>query len=89
MDKGELLAIAAAARASRDYVQLVTALEMLVTAEPAGFEAASWLREKARVEENDLGDFERAYVTWKALAALAPDDTEARDAVARIDVMRG
>ena len=89
MDKGELLAIAAAARANRDYTQLVTALEMLVGAEPTGIEASAWLREKARVEENDLGDLERAHATWKAVAALVPDDVEARDALARIDVMRG
>jgi len=83
------LAIAAAARANRDYSQLVAALEMLAKAEPAGIEAGGWLREKARVEENDLGDLHRAYETWKAIATTSPEDVEARDAVARISAMLG
>jgi hypothetical protein len=89
MDKGELLAIAAAARASRDWVKIRTALEMLVAAEPGSIEAVAWLREKAQIEEDQLGDLEGAHASWKALAALSPDDVEARDAVERIGVMRG
>ena len=89
MDKGELLAIAAEARANRDYTELVAALEMLVKAEPAGIEAVAWLREKARVEQNDLGDLERAFESWTAVSKLAPGDTEAFEALARIAEMRG
>ena len=89
MNKGELLAIAAAARANRDYTQLVTALEMLIQAEPTGIEGAAWLREKARVEENDLADLERAFDSWTAVSKLAPGDAEAFEALARIAEMRG
>ena len=89
MDKGELLTIAASARAQLDYAQLVTVLEMLLQAEPTGTEAAGWLREKASVEENDLGDLERAEASWAALEALSPGNFEALEAIARIRERRG
>jgi hypothetical protein len=72
MDAGELIAMAAAARANRDWSQLQAILSELARMEADPQKKVSHLRERARVEEVELLDTDALVSTWEAIVALDP-----------------
>jgi len=72
MDSGELIAMAASARANSEWSQLVAILSELANREADAQRKLAYLRERAHVEEVELFDTHALAATWEAIVAIDP-----------------
>jgi hypothetical protein len=72
METGELVAMAAVARANREWSQLKAILSELASRESDPQKKLAYLRERAQVEEVELFDTHALVATWEAIVAIDP-----------------